>query len=132
MHLTQQIVDVSSPRHLDDTTIISEFLRDLVRSIGMTILAGPLVTREEGSREVAGCSGVVILHESHAAIHTYPHVASAFVDVFSCRRFEAAAVSQVLTTHFGAHEIAEQGLTDRGLHWSADLAAELGGWRRRR
>ena len=53
----KQIVDVSSPRHLDDTTIISEFLRDLVRSIGMSILAGPLVTREEGSREVAGVFG---------------------------------------------------------------------------
>lgn len=131
-HLTLQIVDVRQPRRLDETAAVSDFLRNLVRRIGMNILAGPLVTRDDGPPERSGCSGVVILHESHAAIHTYPHLASAFVDVFSCRPFDVAEVSRVLQAHFGSHQVAEQGLTDRGRHWTEDVAAELGGWRLRR
>jgi S-adenosylmethionine decarboxylase len=123
---------VRRAQRLDDEGAVARFLHDVVQAIGMSVLAGPVTTREDGPPERSGCSGVVILHESHAAIHTYPWIAAAFVDVFSCRRFEPVKVSEVLRAHFGAHEIAEQDVKDRGRHWGADLAAELGGWRQRR
>src|SRR4029453_5733758 len=95
MHLTLRLAGVRRPEALDDPTAISRFLIALVTCLGMRILAGPIVAREEASIEKWGCSGGVILYESHAAIHTYPHRGAAFVDVFSCRDF---AVAKVATT----------------------------------
>lgn len=132
MHLTLRLAGVRRPAALDDPTALSRFLRALVTRLGMRILAGPLVTREEGSIEKSGCSGVVILYESHAAIHTYPHRAEAFVDVFSCRDFAVAQVANTLAEHFGDHYVVEQTLADRGRHWSTDTLTEMLAWRRER
>ena len=133
MHLTLRLAHVRRPEALDDPTAISRFLSALVARLGMRILAGPIVAREEeGSFETLGCSGVVILHESHAAIHTYPHRGAAFVDVFSCRDFAVAQVADTLAAHFGDHDVVEQTLADRGVHWSADASTEMLEWRRER
>ena len=132
MHLTLRLAGVRRPEALDDPTAVSRFLGALVTCLGMRILAGPIVAREEGSIEKSGCSGVVILYESHAAIHTYPHRAAAFVDVFSCRDFAVAQVADTLAAHFGEHYVVEQTLADRGFHWSADTSAEMLEWRRER
>lgn len=46
-----------------------------------------------------GMTAVVLLSESHASIHTYPEVGSAFVDLFTCgdncdwKKFEESLVS---------------------------------------
>lgn len=85
--------------------------------------------REDGPPEKAGCSGVVILYESHAAIHTYPHQAAAFVDVFSCRQFATAQVTDTLAAYFESDQVVEQRLAERGLHWSADAHEEMLAWR---
>jgi S-adenosylmethionine decarboxylase len=98
----------------------------------MRVLAGPIVARAEGSIDKSGCSGVVILYESHAAIHTYPHRAAAFVDAFSCRDFAVAQVTDTLAEHFGDHHVVEQTLADRGFHWSADTSTEMLEWIRER
>lgn len=95
----------------------------------MRILAGPLVAREEGPEETAGYSGVVILYESHAAIHTYPHRAAALVDVFSCRQFTIAQVQDTRSARFGSHQVVEQRVAERGLHWSAGVHEEMLAWR---
>ena len=78
----------------------------------------------ERSIEKSGCSGVVILYESHAAIHIYLHRAAAFVDVFSCRDFAVAQVADTLAEHFGDHQVVEQTFADRGFHWSADTSTD--------
>ena len=132
MHLTLRLAGVRRPEALDDPTALSRFLSALVTCLGMRILAGPIVAREEGSIEKSGCSGVVILYESHAAIHTYPHRAAAFVDVFSCRDFAVAQVTDTLAEHFGDHHVVEQTLADRGLHWSTDTPTEMLEWRHER
>ena len=132
MHLTLRLAGVRRPEALDDPTALSRFLSALVTRLGMRILAGPIVAREEGSIEKSGCSGVVILYESHAAIHTYPHRAAAFVDVFSCRDFAVAHVADTLAEHFGDHYVVEQRLADRGFHWSADTSTEMLEWRHER
>ena len=132
MHLSLRLAGVRRPEALDDPTALSRFLSALVTCLGMRILAGPIVGREEGSIEKSGCSGVVILYESHAAIHTYPHRAAAFVDVFSCRDFTVAQVADTLAEHFGDHHVVEQTVADRGLHWSTDTFTEMLEWKRER
>jgi S-adenosylmethionine decarboxylase len=71
---------------------------------------------------------VVILHESHAAVHTYPALGEAFVDLFSCRRFAPEVVVGVLAQYFGTHYVTERSLLTRGRHWDADVATELSTW----
>ena len=132
LHLTLRIAAIQDRVALGDATLVEGFLRTLVDRVGMTVLAGPLVATEEGPRERAGVSGVVILHESHAAVHTYPFLGEAFVDLFSCRRFSPEVVLAVLRQYFGAHAVREKSLLARGRHWDADVAKELSAWSRRR
>lgn len=131
-HLTLRARDIERRPDLADPAVVDRFLVSLVGAIGMTVLVGPLVGIESGPPELAGVSGVVILLESHAAIHTYPAVGEAFLDVFSCRPFDAGAAATVLQAYFGGHRVEETMLTVRGHHWQADIAGELRRWRESR
>jgi S-adenosylmethionine decarboxylase len=132
LHLTLEAVGFDDPHALNNHRAITSFLHDLVERVGMRILAGPLLDHEAETTEKYGWSGVVILYESHAAIHTYPHHAAAFLDIFSCRDFQIAPVMATLERHFGSHRVAEQALSERGQHWSPDLQGEMLSWHRRR
>ncbi len=75
-----------------------------------------------------GHSGVILLYESHAAIHTYPNLRALFLDVFSCKSFDVSAVVQLTESAFGQFKILESTVLDRGHHWSADSNTELERW----
>jgi S-adenosylmethionine decarboxylase len=132
LHLTLELVGFDNPHTLNNPRAITSFLHDLVKHLGMRILAGPLLGHEAETTEKYGWSGVVIVYESHVAIHTYPHRAAAFLDIFSCHDFQIAPVMATLERHFGSYRVAEQALTERGRHWSADLQSELLTWLSRR
>ena len=132
LHLTLRVAAIEHRTALGDPMLVDGFLRTLVDRVGMTVLAGPLVATEQGPLERAGVSGVVILHESHAAVHTYPALGEAFVDLFSCRRFTPEVVLAVFGQYFGAHHVRESSLLRRGRHWGTDVAEELSAWSRRR
>lgn len=132
IHLTMRIANVTDRHALDDEGAVSLFLTNLVARLSMRVLAGPLTGREEGLPDHAGCSGVVILYESHAAIHTYPHLGEAFIDVFSCKAFDPAAAEAVIGEHFGSYAVIERSVADRGIHWSSDATRELREWAVRR
>jgi S-adenosylmethionine decarboxylase len=132
LHLTMRIGRIERRAELNDPAVVSQFLKVLVERIGMRILAGPLTGTEEGDPATLGCSGLVILYESHAAIHTYPAVGAAFLDVFSCRDFAVARVYEVVGEFFGSYAITEQAIADRGIHWGSDVRQELMAWKDRR
>jgi len=127
-HLMFLVQHVEKPERLDDPDLLREFLCDLVKRIGMRVLDGPHTTSESGDDAHYGHSGVVILKESHAAIHTYPLLRSFFLDVFSCRFFEPAEVKTTCEDFFGTFEITEDHLLDRGTHWPAPATARLNEW----
>ena len=129
LHLTLRACEIENRSALADPVTVDRFLVTLVATIGMTVLAGPLVGVDSGPPELAGVSGVVILSESHAAIHTYPAVGEAFVDLFSCRSFDPRAVTTMICAFFGGHRVKEPVLAARGRHWQADIAGELRRWR---
>ncbi|HHP50941.1 MAG TPA: S-adenosylmethionine decarboxylase proenzyme [Moorella mulderi] len=53
-----------------------------------------------------GVSGVVVISESHLAIHTWPELGYAAVDVFTCgERVNPWDACRYLTEHFGAEEV---------------------------
>ena len=128
LHLTLRLSEVERRDLLDDSKSVLDLLVALVHRIGMRILAGPLAGREEGDRDHSGCSGVVILYESHAAIHTYPERGELFLDIFSCRPFEVAEVIELLRSILGYFRIVEQATQQRGIHWSFDIDREMSSW----
>jgi S-adenosylmethionine decarboxylase len=131
-HLLLRLSGIRDVGALERPEQVAECLRTLVQRVGMRVLAGPLIGQEEGPPEKRGCSGVVILYESHAAIHTYPALGEAFVDLFSCRAFDLDTVAGTLEAFFGPHRIAERTVLERGVHWSPDAARELDTWMRSR
>lgn len=132
MHLTVRIANVERQAVLNDSDAVSGFLVNLVDRVGMRILAGPLVGIEEGVPEKRGLSSVIILYESHAAIHTYPELGEAFLDLFSCRRFSAETVMETLNSYFGSFSVVEQSIADRGIHWGPNVEQEMSSWSKRR
>jgi S-adenosylmethionine decarboxylase len=130
--LTLRLSSISDTRLLGDDEALTTFMRDLVTRIGMTVIAGPLVATEDGPPEKAGKSAVVILAESHAAIHTYPHLREIFVNVFSCKPFREADVLAEFHRLVGDYEITERVLARRGEEWPRDVQAARHLWSARR
>jgi S-adenosylmethionine decarboxylase len=121
--LTLRLSGITDVRALDDDQTLTTFMRELVARIGMTVIAGPLVATEGGPPEKSGKSAVVILAESHAAIHTYPHLREIFVNVFSCKPFHESDVLAEFHRLVGDYEITEHTLKRRGEEWPRDLTA---------
>jgi S-adenosylmethionine decarboxylase len=130
--LTLRLSDITETRLLDDDAALTRFMRDLVDRIGMTVIAGPLVATENGPPAKAGKSAVVILAESHAAIHTYPHLREILVNIFSCKPFREADVLDEFHRLVGDYAITERTLTRRGEEWPRDLTAARELWNTQR
>ena len=126
--LTLRLSGIADTRLLDDDAALTRFMRDLFTRIGMTVIAGPLVATETGPPEKAGKSAVVILAESHAAMHTYPHLREIFVNIFSCKPFREEDVLAEFHRLVGDYEITERTFTRRGEEWPRDLTAARRLW----
>jgi S-adenosylmethionine decarboxylase len=126
--LTLRLSAIADTRLLDDDAALTRFMSDLVNRIGMTVIAGPLVATENGPPQKAGKSAVVILAESHAAMHTYPHLREIFVNIFSCKPFREEDVLAEFHRLVGDYEITERTFTRRGEEWPRDLTAARRLW----
>ena len=132
LHLMMRVSNVHNRAALSDGESINRFLIELVHELDMNVLAGPMVTQEAGEPQRAGYSGVIILYESHAAIHTYSNLGEAFLDVFSCKPYDVSRVEGVMNRYFGDFEIVEQTTLGRGVHWGTNVEREMESWREQR
>ncbi|MBS3886020.1 MAG: S-adenosylmethionine decarboxylase proenzyme [Dethiobacter sp.] len=97
-----------------------EILNDIQR-IERTMVDAALEAGAE-IREVAfhkfspqGVSGVVVISESHLAIHTWPELGYAAVDVFTCGdKVDPWISANYLKEHFAADRLSAQEIT-RGI-----------------
>ncbi|MFW0861589.1 MAG: adenosylmethionine decarboxylase [Dethiobacter sp.] len=97
-----------------------EILNDIQR-IERTMVDAALEAGAE-IREVAfhkfspqGVSGVVVISESHLAIHTWPELGYAAVDVFTCGdKVDPWVSANYLKEHFAADRLSAQEIT-RGI-----------------
>jgi len=128
-HLMLRIGDIEKTINLKNEKRISDFLELLVNRIGMRVLAGPLVGYESGEKSKEGCSGLILLYESHAAIHTYVNQKEAFIDIFSCKEFDKNTVFIVIAEVFGKFTIIEEKVLIRGDHWDKGLNLEYDEWK---
>lgn len=86
---------------LGDVEHIRHVLTELPREMEMTRVLEPHVQRYEGTTaQDAGVTGVVIIAESHIAIHTFPARGFLSVDVFSCKEFDVQKTLNYLIDQF--------------------------------
>lgn len=74
-----------------------------------------------------GVSGVVVIAESHVAIHTWPEHRCASVDIFSCSdTMSPSVIREFLGEQFKAQEISsvelKRGLIPAATKWKVELS----------
>ena len=95
---------------LTDTANIREVMLEGTRRSGATIISDDFHTFSPH-----GVSGVVVIAESHVAIHTWPEFGYAAIDIFTCgETIDPWAVMRYLEAEFGASSISSMELK-RGL-----------------
>jgi S-adenosylmethionine decarboxylase len=94
----------------------------------MRVLDGPRAVTESADEDKYGHSAVIILYESHAAVHTYIARHSLFLDVFSCKSFSDGDVIEECHRVFGDFDVAERLVLNRGAHWNGSAEASVREW----
>jgi S-adenosylmethionine decarboxylase len=105
---------------LADFELIRRILDELPTEMEMTKVLHPIVQRFGGEPGAAsGVSGVVIIAESHIAIHTFPAQRFISVDIFSCKAFDLAKAVQRIVAEFEVGRF-ETHLINRGKEFPKD------------
>jgi S-adenosylmethionine decarboxylase proenzyme len=107
-HLLLELRDCD-PAALSDVAGVETSLLEACRAVGVRVLSSHLHRFEP-----SGVSGVVIIAESHLAVHTWPESGYAAVDLYTCGPGDPYLVRDVLAARFGAQQV-ETLLVDRGL-----------------
>ncbi|PMQ02491.1 MAG: adenosylmethionine decarboxylase [Dictyoglomus sp. NZ13-RE01] len=92
---------------LEDVNYIYRVLDELPTMIGMHKIMPPYVIRylpEEDPMDW-GVSGVVIIAESHIAIHTWPDLNYVSIDIFSCKLFDIDKAKAIIEEKFKPEKI---------------------------
>jgi S-adenosylmethionine decarboxylase len=112
----------ANPERLGNAELIRQVLEELPTEMDMTKVMTPHVQAYEGSTsEDAGFTGVVIIAESHIAIHTFPKRGFLSVDVFSCKEFDVQKALNYLIESFEMGRY-DTHFINRGKEFPKDLA----------
>ena len=124
MHLT---IDGfrANPEKLASEALVQELLDGYPERIGMTKIAPAHVQRYTGSKsDDWGVSGFVLIAESHIAIHTFPERGYVWIDVFSCKGFDADDAVAYASTAFETESVCTRTL-ERGLEYPHDVGEAI-------
>ena len=89
-----------APERLADPEGLDALLRELPAALGLRAVSEPVV------RDAAtGLAGVILLAESHVAIHVAEADRAVLIDVFSCVHFDPAPAPPVLRRALGAAHV---------------------------
>lgn len=107
-HQVVDYLDCSERQRLDDPDALRRALLEAAERIGATV-----VGQRFHQFAPQGVTGVIMLAESHLAVHTWPEEAYAAVDLFTCGRLDPAPGIDYLARFFGAGRVDHRSL-DRG------------------
>ena len=88
-------------RRLADQHSIRCFVPAVIAAIGMRA-HGPLALDRLGDDELEGWSAMQSIEISSITVHADEVWGRCFVDIFSCRRFEADVAAVIAVEHFGS------------------------------
>ena len=102
-------------KKLADRNIVEQVLNDYPAAIGMTKIGGPYMFEYQAPDPAySGVSGIVVIAESHIAIHTFPELDYFTMDIFSCKNFDHELAIDYIKTAFDVQEM-DRMLVQRGL-----------------
>lgn len=113
------------PERLASEELVRDLLERYPARIGMTKIAPPHVQRYVGEKpQDWGISGFVLIAESHISIHTFPKHRYLWVDIFSCKGFDAARAVEDVRQEFALADVRTHVL-ERGLEYPHAVDAAL-------
>ena len=80
LHLTAELHECATPALLDDPVVLRALCLRAVAEAGLTAVGELFHHFAPG----AGVTGVVLLAESHLAVHTWPELGSVTLDAYVC------------------------------------------------
>ena len=93
--------------------------------INMTKITAPHVMTYVGEKpDDWGVSGFVLIAESHIAVHTFPDRGYVWVDIFSCKAFDAPNAVERIEREFQLTSATVRTL-ERGLEYPHSVAESL-------
>ena len=88
-HILSTVILETGNSLLYSENVGKRFILDWVKYNNLTVVSEPLMYKFRGQTNdpdaEGGYTGLVLLAESHASIHTYPETNTIFIDLFSCR-----------------------------------------------
>jgi S-adenosylmethionine decarboxylase len=113
------------PQRLASEEGVRALLDRYPERIGMTKIAPPQICRYEGQKPKDwGISGFVLIAESHISIHTFPKRRFVWVDIFSCKGFDAECAVADVQAYFGLVDVRTRVLA-RGLEYPHSVPEAL-------
>ncbi|HEX9039104.1 MAG TPA: adenosylmethionine decarboxylase [Ktedonobacterales bacterium] len=116
-------------RKLADRNLVERVLSDYPTAIGMTKIGGPYMFEYQAPDPAySGVSGLVVIAESHIAIHTFPELDYFTMDIFSCKNFDHEKAIAYIKDAFDVQEmdrmLVQRGLSFKGPHHGAHGATD--------
>ena len=116
-------------RKLADRNLVERVLSDYPTAIGMTKIGGPYMFEYQAPDPAySGVSGLVVIAESHIAIHTFPELDYFTMDIFSCKNFDHEKAIAYIKDAFDVREmdrmLVQRGLSFKGPHHGANGATD--------
>ncbi|HLY30950.1 MAG TPA: adenosylmethionine decarboxylase, partial [Ktedonobacterales bacterium] len=113
-------------RKLADRIVVEQVLNDYPTAIGMTKIGGPyMFDYQAPDPAYSGVSGLVVIAESHIAIHTFPELDYFTLDIFSCKNFDHEQAIAYIRDAFEVGEM-DRILLQRGLSFKGPHHGRLG------
>jgi S-adenosylmethionine decarboxylase len=114
---------------LADRILVEQVLNDYPAAIGMTKIGGPYMFEYQAPDPAySGVSGLVVIAESHIAIHTFPELDYFTMDIFSCKNFDHEKAIEYIRTAFDVQEmdrmLVQRGLSFKGPHHGRNGATD--------
>jgi S-adenosylmethionine decarboxylase len=110
---------------LADVELVRSVLDRYPGEIGMTKISVPHVQEYVGDKpEDWGVSGFVLIAESHISLHTFVEHRYIWVDIFSCKGFDASKAIDDLQRLFKLENV-ETRVLERGLEYPHDVEASI-------
>jgi S-adenosylmethionine decarboxylase len=107
---------------LEDLHGLYDLLDQMPERIHMTKIMPPYVLRHTDAKgRLVGCSGFVLIAQSHISLHTFPARGMVHADVFSCEAFDVGRALRLLRTAFHPQRV-DWHLLDRGTEFPRDIA----------
>jgi len=109
----QVTLEAYATEHLSDRRGCEEIVRLLAERTGMTILSMTGYDLKNSHGQEPGVSVNALIAESHIAIHTWPQEGVVTVDMYSCLRFHAEHVLNILQHFFNITKVIHSEIAPR-------------------